>query len=390
MTFLLIIIYLAFINLGLPDALLGSSWPVMHKEMNMPLSAAGILSFIVCGGTIISSLLSSKIINKFGTGLVTLVSVCLTGSALFGFSVSNSFYVLIVLCIPLGLGAGSVDSALNNFVALHYKAKHMSFLHSFWGIGATIGPVLISLLMGEELLWRRGYSVISVIQLCMIIILIISLPLWKKVKSETNVDLTKENAPNVSNRKALKIPGVAFALTTFLCYCAVESTAGLWSSSYLVTQRGINPQQAANCISFYYGGIAVGRILSGFLSSILSSKSLIRLGQIVSSLGIILLFFPLENYWCIISFVLIGLGFAPIYPSTIHETPIRFGKLNSQTVIGLEMGFAYIGSTFFPPIFGLIAEKTTLSIFPFVLILLVLAMTFTSEKINSFMKKKSL
>lgn len=390
MTILLIIVYLAFINLGLPDALLGSSWPVMHLNLHMPLSSAGVLSFIVSGGTIISSLFSSKLIHRFGTGVVTLVSVCCTGVALFGFSISHSFVLLLILCLPLGLGAGSVDAALNNFVALHYKARHMNWLHSFWGIGATTGPILISILMGENHNWRRGYSVISVIQLIMIVILVLSLPLWKKTASKqisNSISNDNENSIILTNQQALQIPGVPYSLASFLCYCAAELTTGLWGASFLVTIKGIDPQTAARWVSLYYGGIALGRFISGFLTVRFSSKSLIRLGQFISCCGAISLLLPLPIICCLISFVLIGLGFAPIFPSMIHETPNRFGKTASQTVIGMQMAFAYMGSTFFPSILGFFSDLFSLKIMPFVVLFFILLMLGSTERINSFMKK---
>lgn len=385
-TLLLSIIYLAFISLGLPDSLLGSAWPAMQVDFAAPLSLAGVLSMITTGGTIVSSLLSGRIIRRFGTGKVTLVSVFMTAIALLGFSFAPSFIWLCIVALPLGLGAGAVDSGLNNFVAMHYNASQMSWLHCFWGIGATLGPVIMSFFMGKNNNWSQGYLTISVIQFCLVAVLFVSLPLWRKL--ERSEAAGEEDESSITNQSPFKIPGVKLALLSFLCYCAVETTTGLWGSSYLVNQKGLSTQEAARWISLYYGGITIGRFLTGFVTLKIKSHIMIRIGQFISALGALVLLLPLPVYFTMIGLILIGLGCAPIFPCMIHETPNRFGKGVSQSIMGLQMAFAYIGSTFMPPLFGIIAGKSGVSIFPFFLLFYILFMFLSSEKINVFMKSR--
>jgi fucose permease len=386
LTLLLIIIYMAFISLGLPDSLLGSAWPVMQTNLSVSLSSAGLIFMIVSGGTIISSLFSGRLIKKFGTGKVTFVSVTMTAVALFGFSVSPKFIWLCIMAIPLGLGGGSVDAALNNFVALHYKAKHMSWLHCFWGIGATLGPVIMSLFISKNNEWRKGYFTISMIQFCLVFVLFVSLSLWKVIGKEHDETDEKEEK-NTGNTSALRIPGVKLALVSFVFYCATESTAGLWGSSYLVDYKGLTAGEAARCISLFYAGITVGRLLSGFLTMKLNNRILIRLGQVICIIGAICLLLPLPVYFSIMGLILVGLGCAPIYPCMLHETPNRFGKMASQSIMGLQMAFAYMGSMIMPPILGFIASKTSIMIFPYFLLCYMLIMFVGSEKINIFIRK---
>lgn len=384
---LLVIIYLAFISLGLPDSLLGSAWPVMHIDLSVPLSSAGVMAVIVSGGTIISSFMSDRLIKRFGTGKVTFTSAAMTAAALLGFSVSPSFIWLCIMGIPLGLGAGSVDAALNNFVALHYKANHMNWLHCFWGVGATLGPVIMSLFIAQNNGWRKGCFSISIIQFCLVIVLCAALPLWKKVETAD----CKNEAEKESNHdiNVFKIPGVKTALVSFAFYCATETTMGLWGSSYLVKYKGLRASTAARWISLFYAGITIGRFLSGFLTMKLKNSVLIRLGQIICIIGTVSLILPLPVYFLKAGLVLVGLGCAPIYPCSIHETPQRFGKTASQSVMGLQMAFAYMGSTFMPPLFGLIAAKTSIVIFPYFLLCYILIMLISSEKTNAFIKCKS-
>ena len=384
-TLLLVIIYLAFISLGLPDSLLGSAWPVMMTDLSVALPFAGVISMIISGGTIISSLLSGRLIKHFGTGKVTFVSVTMTAVALFGFSFSSSFIWLCIMAIPLGLGGGSVDAALNNFVALHYKAKHMSWLHCFWGIGATLGPIIMSLYILKNNEWKKGYFTISIIQICLVFVLFITMPIWKKIEGQH--DKADEKEDNIENSNAIKIPGVKLALVSFVFYCATESTAGLWGSSYLVNYKGLPAGQAARWISLFYAGITLGRLLSGFLTMKFNNRTLIRVGQVICIIGAICLLLPLPIYFSMIGLILVGLGCAPIYPCMLHETPKRFGKTASQSIMGLQMGFAYMGSTFMPPILGFIASKTSMSIFPYFLLGCILIMLVGSEKINRFMSK---
>ncbi|MBU3144382.1 sugar MFS transporter [Clostridium sp. CF012] len=386
LTLLLIIIYLAFISLGLPDSILGCAWPAMQTDLSVALSGAGVIFMIISCGTIVSSLLSGRLIKRFGTGKVTFVSVTMTAVALVGFSVSNSFIWLCIMAIPLGLGGGSVDAALNNFVAVHYKAKHMSWLHCFWGVGATLGPVIMSLYILKNNEWKKGYFTIAMIQISLVFVLFITLPLWKRIERKYD-KADDEKEKSTGNTSALRIPGVKLALVSFVSYCATESTAGLWGSSYLVNYKGLSAGQAARWISLFYAGITIGRLLSGFLTMKFNNRILIRVGQVICIIGAFCLLLPLPIYFSMIGLILVGLGCAPIYPCMLHETPKRFGKSASQSIMGLQMGFAYMGSMFMPPILGFIASKTSIAIFSYFLLCTILIMLVGSEKINRFMSK---
>ncbi|HOD92275.1 MAG TPA: MFS transporter [Clostridia bacterium] len=375
---LLVIIYVAFISLGLPDSLLGSAWPVIYKQMDIPISYAGIITMIIASGTIISSLLSDKLTKKIGVGYVTAISVMMTALALFGFSISNSFIVLCILAVPYGLGAGGVDAALNNYVALHYKSSHMSWLHCFWGVGAAVSPYIMGYSLTGGLGWNSGYRIVSVIQICLTVILFISLPIWKKNNiSKTSVPF---ESADLSISQAVKIKGVKYMLFTFFCYCALESTAGLWASSYLVEFRGIDKETAAQFASLFYIGITFGRFISGFVSERIGDRRLIRSGILVISAGIIMVGIPLgNNILALIGLIIIGLGCAPVYPSIIHSTPYNFGKENSQSIIGIQMASAYVGSTFMPPLFGLIAQHINIGLYPLFLCIFAITMLVMSE-----------
>jgi fucose permease len=349
---LLIIIYLSFISLGLPDSLLGSAWPAMYTPLNVPLHYAGFISMIIAGGTVISSVFSEKIIRRFGTGIVTAVSVLLTAAALMGISLSSSFFYLCLFAVPLGLGAGSVDAALNNYVALHYKARHMSWLHCFWGIGASIGPIIMSSFLIRQNSWNLGYRTIGIIQICLVFLLFISLSLWEKNKK---TESSPRNAIKFS--KLFRTAGVKEALTAFFCYCSIETVAGLWGASFLVMEKGIPAETAARWIALYYIGITFGRFISGFVTMKLNNRQMIRLGQIIIACGVAVLLLPFENS-LLPGFFLIGLGCAPIYPSLLHETPKNFGEEYSQAMMGIQMGSAYIGTTLMPPIFGWFASMS--------------------------------
>ena len=282
-TILLIIIYISFISLGLPDALLGSAWPTMYQELQVPMVYAGILSMIIAGGTIISSLLSDKLIKKLGTGLVTAISVCTTAIALFGFSSSKTFMMLCLWAIPYGLGAGSVDAALNNFVALHYKAKHMSWLHCFWGIGATLGPYIMGFCLTKGMRWHSGYYFVFIIQIILTGVLISSIPLWKK--SDTKTKEEEKETKSLTMKELIQIPGAKQALVAFFSYCALESATGLWGSSYMVMERGMSADVAAKGISLFYLGITVGRFLCGFITMRLDDKNMVRFGQSIAAVS---------------------------------------------------------------------------------------------------------
>lgn len=361
MVLLLVIIYLAFISLGLPDAMLGSAWPSMYTGLGVSVGSAGILAMIISAGTVVSSLFSGRVIKRFGTGAVTAVSVLMTAVALLGFSFANSFTVLCILAIPMGLGAGCVDSALNNFVALHYKAKHMSWLHCFWGVGASIGPLIMSYSLVRLQSWHAGYRLVSILQFLLVLVLFMSLPLWKKVQP-----VVKETTPGhtFSFKKLIILPKAKQALILFICYCGIEQTVNLWGSSYLVMIRGISEVTAARWISLYFIGITLGRFISGFLAIKFSHKIMVRLGEIFIAMGLIVLLLPLHNYCMLIGLFTIGLGLAPIFPSLIHETPITFGKEYSQAMIGLQMASAYIGAAIIPPFFGVLGAKLSYGLFP--------------------------
>lgn len=382
LSFLLPIIYVAFISLGLPDALLGAAWPMMYGEFDVPLSYAGIVSMIIALGTVVSSLQSDALNIKLGTGKITAISVGMTAVALFGFSISTQFWQLCLWAIPYGLGAGSVDAALNNYVALHYKSRHMSWLHCFWGVGATLGPYIMGAVLTHGGIWNGGYRIISIMQIVLTALLIFSLPLWKK--NETNS--TRENSENANSnseekRKPLplkeifKISGAKEIFICFFCYSAVEQTSGLWAASFLTICKNIQPETAATFASLFYLGITIGRAASGFITFKLNDTQMIRLGQAIILLGVICVALPFGKIFSLAGLILIGLGCAPIYPSIIHSTPEHFGAEKSQAIIGVQMASAYIGTSFMPPLFGLIANHVSIALFPafiaFALILMV-------------------
>ncbi len=375
---LLAVIYLSFISLGLPDSLLGSAWPSMYGQFQVPVSYAGILSMIISGGTILSSLQSDRLIHILGTGKVTAISVGMTAVALLGFSTSHSFWLLCLWAIPYGLGAGSVDAALNNYVALHYTSRHMSWLHCMWGIGASTGPYIMGYALSAQQGWAMGYRYISLIQIALTAILIITLPLWKlHAKKESGI---VSQTPQVLTLKEIfQIPGVKAVVITFFCYCASEQTAGLWASSYLALAKGFPAEAAASYAGLLFIGITVGRALSGFLTMKLNDTQMIRLGQCIAAAGIILFLLPLGKYAALAALLLIGLGFAPIYPCIIHSTPEHFGADKSQAVIGMQMACAYMGNLLMPPLFGLIAAHIHVALFPFFLLALLIFMAATHE-----------
>jgi len=381
---LLIIIYLSFISLGLPDSLLGSAWPSMYNLLNVPLHYAGYISMIIAGGTVISSVLSERIIRRFGTGIVTAVSVLMTAAALIGFSFSQSFLYLCFCAIPLGLGAGSVDAALNNYVALHYKARHMSWLHCFWGIGASIGPIIMSAFLIRQNPWNSGYRAIGIIQFCLVLLLFVSLPLWKNNGAAEN----KARHNSIRFAELFRISGVKEILVAFFCYCSIETIAGLWGASFLVTEKGIPPEIAAQWIALYYIGITSGRFISGFITMKLSNRQMVRLGQIIIGCGIAVLVLPFGNITLLPGLFMIGLGCAPIYPSMLHETPKNFGEEYSQVMMGIQMGSAYIGITLMPPIFGRLASYMSFNIFPVFLGIILVIKIIMVEVLNKKIDKK--
>ena len=391
---LLIIIYLAFISLGLPDSLLGSAWPAMYQEFSVPVSYAGGISMIIAAGTIISSLQSDRLTKRFGTGKVTAASVLMTAAALFGFSISHSYAALCLWAVPYGLGAGSVDASLNNYVALHYASRHMSWLHCMWGVGASLGPYIMGYALTGGQGWNMGYRYIAVLQIALTAVLIFSLPLWKKQGNHDMGQTEKEiTARPLSLRQIVKIPGAKEVMITFFCYCALEQTTGLWASSYLVLRRGLSAETAAGFASLFFMGITAGRAFSGFLTLKLNDTQMIRLGQGFILAGIVFLLLPFGSAGSLIGLILVGLGCAPVYPSIIHSTPEHFGADKSQAMIGVQMASAYVGTCFMPPIFGFIANHISVSLFPVYLLAILLLMAAMHEKMISKVtadKKKDL
>lgn len=363
-TLLLSLIYLAFISLGLPDALLGAAWPVIQQDFALPLSYAGILTVIIAAGTVISSLNSDFLTKKFGTGRVTACSVGVTAVALFGFSVAPNFGMLCLVAIPYGLGAGAVDASLNNFVALHYATRHMSWLHCFWGVGASLGPYIMALSLTGASGWTGGYQTIAIIQIFLTAVLLLSLPLWKKVSTAQQKEIS--SAP-LKLSEIVKIPGVPLILLTFFCYCGIETTAGTWATSYLYLHHGVSQEVAASYAAYFYLGITLGRFLCGFIAEKFGDKQLIRGGAIIMLLGTLgLIFAEIATS----ALIVIGLGCAPIYPAIIHATPDNFGADKSQAIIGIEMASAYVGTICAPALFGLIADWVSISLYPAYLLLL--------------------
>lgn len=391
-TFLLLgIIYLAFISLGLPDSLLGVTWPTMQVEWGMAVDSIGLVSMILIGSTIISSFMSSRIIEKIGTGKTTLISCALTATALIGISFAPSFIWLMLLVIPLGLGGGAVDAALNNYVALHFEAHHMNWLHSFWGVGATVGPLIMARSILSSGSWQLGYKAVGFIQLGLALLLFLALPLWAKHKS---MSLTKDASFQESKKrntqtkeKFYHIKGLPFALITVLMYCSVEHGIGLWGSTYLVQAKALSVETAATWIGLYYGGITIGRFISGFISFKLSNTQLMRLGMVIALLGTGLVLIASMLSITRLGFIIIGIGLAPIFPAMLHATPKRFGKENSQRIIGIQMGFAYIGSAFLSPLWGPVLKYSSISNLPLLITLSILLLIVASERVIHLTKE---
>lgn len=371
---LLLIIYLSFVSLGLPDALLGAAWPTMSGELVVPLSYAGGISMIISIHTVVSSLMADRMNRRLGTGKVTAISVGLTAAALFGFSVSREYWQLCLWAIPYGLGAGSVDASLNNYVALHYASRHMSWLHCMWGLGASVGPYLMGLALSVGLGWVGGYRIIALLQLGLTVVLVLSLPLWKKSAAPSGE--AGGSSPGIW--RTLKIPGVKNAVLAFACYCAMEQSCMLWAGSYLVVNVGMTEETAAACAGVFVLGIAVGRLLSGFLTMKLSDKALVRLGEGLVLLGICAMLLRRV----VPGLLLMGLGSAPVYPCMVHATPGHFGQEHSQAVIGLQSAGAFAGICCMPPLFGLLAQRFGVNLLPWYLLAILLVLTLTHESLN--------
>lgn len=415
---LLLMIYLAFVSLGLPDALLGSAWPIMYQEFAVPVSYSGTVFMIICGGTILSSLNSEKLNRRFGTGKITAISVLLTAIALFGFSISHSFLMLCLFAIPYGLGAGSVDAALNHYVALHYSSRHMSWLHCMWGLGASVGPYIMGFVLQRGEPWNRGYLIVSIIQFILAIILFCSLSLWKKNQEELTEnaastakqedsqqnnslqEATSEESPKqeslsseapkqraLSLKEVFAIPGAKESLASFYGYCALEQTVGLWAGSFMVLALGMEEKLAASYVALFYFGITFGRFLSGFFTMKWKDEQMVLGGSAIVFFGIFLLFTPWSKAMVLPALILIGLGCAPVYPSVIHSTPYNFGVEHSSALIGAQMAAAYVGTLIMPPLFGVLGRSFSMKLFPYYSMFLLLFMVFTYRRMLQVTKK---
>ncbi len=363
---LLPLIYLAFISLGLPDAVLGSAWTIISGEFNVPLSSMGIITITISAGTIFSSLQSDRLTKKLGVQMVTAISVGGTAIALFGFSISNSFLMLFLFAIPYGLGAGSVDAALNNYVALHFESKHMSWLHCMWGVGATLGPYIMGMALSNNMGFRSGYMILFIIQAALTAVLFFSKPAWKM--KESHAETSEHKSEKILTlREILKISGVPQIMIAFACVCGIEQTAGLWASSYLVLNRGVVAETAATFGALFFLGMTIGRGASGFITMKFNDSQMIRGGQVVVAIGIAALFMPFGTMFAFVGLIIMGLGLAPLYPCVIHSTPDNFGTKNSQAIIGVQMASAYTGSLAMPAIFGIVANNINIALYPFYL-----------------------
>ncbi|MCH3920984.1 MAG: MFS transporter [Sphaerochaeta sp.] len=382
---LLALVYAAFISLGLPDGLLGSAWPTMSQGFAVPVSYAGIVSMIIAGGTILSSLASDRVITRLGTGKTTFFSVLTTAIALFGFSLSHSFWQVCLWAVPYGLGAGSVDAALNNYVALHSTSRHMSWLHCFWGIGASTGPFIMGWSLSRGFAWNRGYQTVGVIQVVLCAVLLFSFPLWKETRAHN--EASDERHVRLSLKNTASLAGAKAALIAFFCYCGLETTTGLWAASYLVLHRGVDPTTAASFASLFYLGITAGRFVAGFVTGTLGDERMVRLGQGVIAIGLLCLFLPLPGGIPLAGFVIIGVGCAPVYPSLLHATPAHFGAQYSQSIMGVQMASAYVGSTFLPPLFGRIASRIGIAFLPWYLLCFLVLMVFMTEHLAKTTRK---
>jgi len=380
---LLAVIYVSFISLGLPDGLLGAAWPTMYPQFGVPVSYAGIISMIIPVGTIVSSLQSDRMTRRFGTGKVTALSVAMTAAALVGFSLSGSFWQLCLWAIPYGLGAGSVDASLNNYVALHYASRHMSWLHCMWGIGASTGPYVMGAVLAGGSPWNLGYGSIGFLQVVLSAVLLLSLPLWKRTVNEEE---QKNNEP-MGLLQVIKVPGAMEVMIMFFCYCAIEQTAGLWAASYLNIYKGVPAQTAASYASLFFLGMTAGRAVSGFVTLKLNDTQMIRLGMAIVGVGVCVMLLPMGRIFSVIGLAVIGLGCAPIYPCVIHSTPEHFGAEKSQAIIGVQMASAYLGTCLMPPLFGLVANHISAGLLPWYILLILIVMIVKHEQLIQKCKK---
>lgn len=385
-TILLIIIYIAAVSLGLPDSLLGAGWPAMCGDLEGTISWAGTIGMVISAGTILSSLYSYQLIRKFGIGKVTVASVSITALALMGFSMSREFIHLCLWAVPYGLGAGCVDVALNNYVALHYKSRHMSWLHCLWGVGAAIGPLIMGKCLMGGLKWTAGYQITGILQILLTTVLFCVLPFWEK--TDLRMEKRKHRDRFLTLKEVFHLSGAGAVMTAFFCYSALESTAGLWAGAYMVFFKGIDVGMAASWTSLFYLGIVSGRFLVGFITDYVGDKNMIRIGQLIAVSGIACLMLPEEIFFLQIGMIFLGFGLAPIYPSLLHATPIQFGEEKTQIIMGVQMAFAYAGSILMPPLLGWIAEFVTIRSYPVYLLALLIMMFFMVERVNLLMRRK--
>ena len=376
---LLLVIYIAFIGLGLPDGLLGAAWPSMYPAMGVDVAWAGIIFCIISVGTVTSSLMSDRLTHRFGCGKVTAVSVAMTAAALLGFSFSDSFWMLCLLAVPYGLGAGSVDAALNNYVALHYASRHMSWLHCMWGVGASVGPYIMGYALTAGLGWNMGYRIVGLLQIVIVALLVISLGAWKErapAAGESKTDMPLKLS------QILRIRGAKEVLLMFFCYCGMEATVMLWAASFFVMKSGFDPDTAAAWAGAFYVGMTVGRAVSGFVTMKLSDTRMITLGSAIVAVGVVILLLPLGGAADVAGLLLLGLGCAPIYPCVIHSTPAHFGADRSQAIIGVQMASAYVGTSLMPPLFGLIAQRLSAALLPVYIGVILVLMVLMHRRLN--------
>jgi len=383
---LLSIIYLAFIGLGLPDSLLGSAWPVMYVQLGTNFSYAGIVTMIIAGGTIVSSLMSDRITRRLGAGLTTAIGVSVAAVAMFGFSNASAFWMLCMFAVPYGLAAGTIDAALNNYVALHFSSRHMSWLHSFWGVGAIISPYIMGYSLTHGLGWETGYFSVSMMQVGIAVVLFASLPLWRKLKG--GIPSAEERGKAMTLPQIFRIKGVKLVLPAFFAYCAAEASTMLWAVSYLVLQRGIPEETAAGYGALFFWGMTAGRFLGGFVADKAGDRNMIRGSVAIMISGIAMIMLPVQADWVsLIGLVVLGLGCATVYPSIIHSTPSNFGAENSRAIIGVQMAGAYTGSTFMPPLLGLIAGFIGIGFYPYFILGFSLLLLLMTELLNRTVDK---
>lgn len=386
---LLVVIYMSFISLGLPDSMLGAAWPMIYPSIGADVSMAGFISMTACIGTVISSLSFSKIARHFSTRAITSVSIFVTSLALFLISKATSIYMMLPISLLLGLGGGCVDSALNNYVSLHYSTGAMSFLHGFWGVGTTIGPILLGILIPLGYSWRTGYVSLSAIQGVILILSLLAFPLWKlKEKENQKEGISEDNTKVVSTKEAIKRNGAVYALLGFFAYCALENTIMVWNATYMVS-GGLLESKAASFSSLFFWGMTIGRIMTGFVADKYGDAFMNRVGGVVLILAIILTpIVPVEFFWIVL--LLLGLGCAPFYPMMMHQTPRLYGVDASPSLIGLQMASAYVGSTLAPPVFGFISKYLGMWIFPLYIFLFFILLVFSTEKKRSLLSSLGL